>query len=100
MSNRLSTRIGLPAPEDRLPGALDVVRFHEPTVGALARTKGSLFLLAQVTGNDPALARVAAEALAQVERDYYYDLSAGAQGALAKALANANRLLYHQRGRL
>jgi hypothetical protein len=100
MSNRLSTRIGMPAPEDRLSGALDVVRFHEPTIGALARTKGSLFLLAQVTGNDPALARAAADALAQVERDYYYDLSAGALGALGKALANANRRLYHQRGRL
>jgi hypothetical protein len=100
MSNRLATRIGLPAPEDRLAGALDVVRFHEPAVGALARTKGSLFLLAQVTGNEPALARAAADALSQVERDYYYDLSAGALGALGKALANANRRLYHQRGRL
>ncbi|HEX9634715.1 MAG TPA: hypothetical protein VGB34_04430 [Candidatus Limnocylindria bacterium] len=100
MSNRLSTRIGMPAPEDRLSGALDVVRFHEPAIGALARTKGSLFLLAQVTGSDPALARAASDAVAQVERDYYYDLSAGALGALGKALANANRLLYHQRGRL
>jgi len=100
MSNRLATRIGLPASEDRLAGALDVVRFHEPTVGALARTKGSLFLLAQVTGHEPALARAASDALAQVERDYYYDLSAGALGALGKALASANRRLYHQRGRL
>lgn len=100
MSNRLATRIGLPAPEDRLAGALDVVRFHEPAVGALARTKGSLFLLAQVAGHEPALARAAAETLAQLERDYYYDLSAGALGALGKALAGANRRLYHQRGRL
>ncbi|HEX6139921.1 MAG TPA: hypothetical protein VF013_05575 [Candidatus Limnocylindria bacterium] len=100
MSKRLGTRIGLPAQEDRLPGALDVVRFHEPTVGALARTKGSLFLLAQLTGGDQALARATREALEQIEHDYYYDLSVGPLGALAKALANANRRLYHGRGRL
>jgi serine/threonine protein phosphatase PrpC len=100
MSDRLATRLGLPAPEDRLPGALDVMRFHEPAVGALTRTKGSLLLLAQLTGGGPALARAAREALEQVERDYYYDLSAGALGSLGRALAAANRRLYHQRGKL
>ncbi|HET6379457.1 MAG TPA: hypothetical protein VFH63_00275 [candidate division Zixibacteria bacterium] len=100
MSSRLATRLGLPAPEDRLTGALDVMRFHEPAVGALARTKGSLFLLAQLTGGGPQLSRAAAEVLEQLERDYYYDLSAGALQALDRALANANRRLYHQRGRL
>jgi serine/threonine protein phosphatase PrpC len=100
MTNRLATRLGLPAPEDRLPGALDLVRVHEPATGSLARTKGSLFLLAQLTGGDSHLARAAAEALEQLEHDYYYDLSAGSLGALGKALANANRRLYHQRGRL
>jgi serine/threonine protein phosphatase PrpC len=100
MSNRLATRIGMPAPEDRVSGALDVVRFQEPTIGALARTKGSLFLLAQVTGSAAALPRAARETLEQVERDYYYDLSAGVLGSLGKALANANRRLYHQRARL
>jgi hypothetical protein len=100
MSNRLSTRIGLPAAEDRLPGALDVMRFHEPETGAAARTKGSLFLLAQLTGGDQGLARAVRDALEQLERDYYYDLSVGATGALAKALANANRRLYHSRGKL
>ena len=54
MSNRLGTRIGLPLLEERAPDAIDVVLFEEPQVGALARTKGSLFLLAQVTGDDPA----------------------------------------------
>ena len=53
-----------------------------------------------MTGGDAHLARAAGEALEQMEHDYYYDLSAGALGALAKALANANRRLYHQRGRL
>jgi hypothetical protein len=100
MSSRLATRLGLPAPEDRLPGAQDLVRFHEPATGSLVRTKGSLFLLAQLTGGDAHLARAAGEALEQLQHDYYYDLSAGSLGALGKALANANRRLYHQRGRL
>ena len=100
MSNRLATRIGLLAGEDRASDALDLVRFREPTTGSEVRTKGSLFLLAQVTGGDPALGGAAAEALETIERDYYYDLSAGATGAISKALSAANRLLYHQRSRL
>ncbi|HEX2883371.1 MAG TPA: hypothetical protein VHQ42_02240 [Candidatus Limnocylindria bacterium] len=100
MSNRLVTRIGLPSMEERPADALDVVAFHEPAVGALARTKGSLFLLAQLTGGTPQLARAAREALAAIEHDYYYDLSAGVTVALVKALKNANRRLYHQRRRL
>jgi hypothetical protein len=100
MSNRLATRIGLPSAEERPAGALDVVTFHEPPTGALVRTKGSLFLLAQVTGVHPALGRAAREALESIQRDYYYDLSAGVLGALAKALSAANRRLYHQRQRL
>ncbi|MDP9468794.1 MAG: hypothetical protein M3P32_08675 [Chloroflexota bacterium] len=100
MSSRLATRIGLLAGEERAADALDLVRFRQPTMGAEVRTKGSLFLLAQVTGGDAALGRAAAEALAAIERDYYYDLSAGATGSIAKALAAANRLIYHQRARL
>ena len=100
MSNRLATRIGLLAGEDRAPDALDLTRFREPTMGAEVRTKGSLFLLAQLTGGDAALGRAATEALEAIERDYYYDLSAGATGAISKALTGANRLLYHQRARL
>ncbi len=100
MSNRLATRIGLPLPEERPAGALDVVRFREPEIGAETRTKGSLFLLAQVSGTDGALGRAARELLEAIEHDYYYDLSAGALGALDKALRNANRRLYHQRNRL
>ena len=100
MSTRLATRIGLVAAEEHASGGLDLVRFREPTIGAEVRTKGSLFLLAQVTGADPALGRAAREALETLERDYYYDLSAGAGGSIAKAMAGANRLLYHQRARL
>lgn len=100
MSNRLATRIGLPSPDERPADAHDVVAFHEPAVGAEARTKGSLFLLAQLTGGNPPLASAAREALTAIQRDYYYDLSAGVLVALSKALSSANRRLYHQRRRL
>ncbi|MGZ8562274.1 MAG: hypothetical protein ACXWWU_01510 [Candidatus Limnocylindria bacterium] len=100
MSSRLATRIGLLARDERAADAHDLVRFRQPTMGAEVRTKGSLFLLAQLTGGDAALARAAAEALEAIEQDYYYDLSAGATGSIAKALRAANRLIYHQRARL
>ena len=100
MSNRFATRIGVPSADERPPDAFDLTAFHEPTVGALARTKGSLFLLAQLTGGSPTLARAAREALDAIQRDYYYDLSAGVVVALAKALSGANRRLYHGRKRL
>jgi serine/threonine protein phosphatase PrpC len=100
MSHRLATRIGLPLPEERAGDALDEVRFREPVIGAEVRTKGSLFLLAQVTGGDRAVNRAAREVLEGIEHDYYYDLSAGVLGSLAKALGAANRRLFHQRARL
>ena len=100
MTNRYATRIGLPSSDERPADAFDVVAFHEPSVGAQARTKGSLFLLAQLTGGSATLARAARDALDAVRDDYYYDLSAGVTLALARALTGANRRLYHQRRRL
>jgi hypothetical protein len=100
MSNRFATRIGLPSAEERPPDAFDLVAFHEPAVGALARTKGSLYLLAQLTGGSSSLAKATREALDAIQRDYYYDLSAGVLVSLARALAGANRRLYHGRKRL
>jgi hypothetical protein len=100
MTNRFTTRIGLPSAEERPADAFDVIAFHDPSVGAQARTKGSLFLLAQLTGGSATLADAARDTLAAVQRDYYYDLSAGVLVALSKAIASANRRLYHQRRRL
>jgi hypothetical protein len=100
MSNRFATRIGLPSAEERPPDAFDLTTFHEPSVGAQARTKGSLFLLAQLTGGSPALAKATRETLDAIRRDYYYDLSAGVVVSLAKSLAGANRRLFHGRKRL
>ncbi|MCV0402152.1 MAG: hypothetical protein K5924_00420 [Chloroflexi bacterium] len=100
MSNRFATRIGLPSADERPADAFDIVTFHEPAVGALARTKGSLFLLAQLTGGGGSLAKAAREALDGIQRDYYYDLSAGVTISLSRALSAANRRLYHARKRL
>jgi hypothetical protein len=100
MSNRLATRIGMPVAEERPADAFDLVAFEEPAIGAQARTKGSLFLLAQLTGGNPQLQRATREVLDGIRRDYYYDLSAGVLQAVSKALAAANRRLYHQRRKL
>ena len=83
MSNRVATRIGLPSAEERPADAFDLVVFDEPAVGALARTKGSLFVVAQLTGGNPTLAKAAREAVDALVRDYYYDLSAGVLVALS-----------------
>ena len=99
MTAKLATRIAVLPHEERAPGSRDVLVFHEPQVGALVRTKGSLFILVQVSGTDAALARAARQAAEWVEQEYYYDLSAGVLGSLAKALRLANRRLYHGRAR-
>ena len=100
MSNRLATRIGLPVADERPADAFDLVGFEEPAIGSVARTKGSLFLLAQLTGGSPQLQRAAREAIEGLQRDYYYDLSAGVLQALSRSMAAANRRLYHQRRKL
>src|SRR5918992_2359252 len=100
MSNRVATRIGLPSADERPADAFDLVAFEEPAVGALARTKGSLFVVAQLTGGNAQLAKAAREAIDALTHDYYYDLSAGVLVSLSKALGAANRRLYHQRRRL
>jgi hypothetical protein len=90
----------MPSAEERPADAFDLAVFEEPSVGALARTKGSLFVLAQLTAGSPALAKASREAIDALVHDYYYDLSAGVLVALSKALGAANRRLYHQRRRL
>lgn len=100
MSTRFATLIGLPSDDERTADRSDVIAFHEPTGGARIRTKGSIYLLAQVTGADPRLGRAARDALAAIEHEYYYDLTGGVPVALGRALRVANRRLYHDRQRL
>jgi hypothetical protein len=100
MSQRLATRFGLVPEAERAPDATDLVRVNEPTVGAPVRTKGSLYLLAQLTEAGAGTVRAARQTLEAIEHDYYYDLSAGPLDTLARAVAQANRRLYHVRGRV
>ena len=100
MTTRFATRIGLSSEPGHAGAPSDIVRFHEPSVGAQVRTKGSLYLLAQISGADVELSAAAAEAVAAVELDYYYDLTGGVHVALNRAVSAANRRIYQQRRRL
>jgi hypothetical protein len=93
-------KLGYVAEQDRLPDSPDTVAPFEPTIGAISRSKGSLYLL--VTGRTPGsrygeLTRQVAET---IHREYYYDESAGIAVCLSKAIKAANKKLGHQRDRL
>src|SRR5213593_360593 len=87
------------------PGAPDVILASEPTLGATLRTKGRFYFLCEVdarTGS--AGAEIAREVADLARQEYYYDLSAGIEVSLRKALRQANRRaaqrLQHQRARI
>lgn len=83
-----STKVGSTA--DVRAGA-DVILVHEPETGATLRTKGRFYFLSEAPSGSAAAIGLARE-LAQLTRDeYYYDLSAGIEVSLRKALRNANR---------
>ena len=99
MAVRLALKLGAVTDNDRLPDSPDTVVIVEPTVGSVARTKGSLFLLVDSTVPGTR-AREAARLVADAIRDeYYYDESAGIRQCLAKAIGIANKRLIHQRDR-
>lgn len=99
----LATKIGTTA--ELRPGTPDVIIASEPTLGATLRTKGRFYFLCEVArqhGN--AGGDVAKEVADLARQDYYYDLSAGIEVSLRKALRQANRRaaqrLRDQRGRV
>jgi hypothetical protein len=99
----LATKIGTTA--ELRPGAPDVILASEPTLGATLRTKGRFYFLCEVArehGN--AGGDVAKEVADLARQEYYYDLSAGIEVSLRKALRQANRRaaqrLRDQRGRV
>ena len=100
MSNRLATRIGLLAAEDRAPDALDLRPLPRAAGRRRCPDQGQPLPARPGHRRRPGPGPRRREALEPIEHDYYYDLSAGAPGAIGKALAGANRLLYHQRARL
>jgi hypothetical protein len=86
----LATKIGTTA--EVRPGAPDVIVATEPTLGATLRTKGRFYFLCEVArqhGN--AGGDVAKEVADLARQEYYYDLSAGIEVSLRKALRQANR---------
>jgi len=97
---RLQLKLGAVTDRDRLADSPDTVIVVEPSVGSVARTKGSLYLL--VTSRLPGQrAREATRLVAEAVRDeYYYDESAGIRQCLMKVLGSANKKLAHQRDRL
>ena len=101
MAVRLQMKLGVVAEAGPPPGlSRTPTVVVEPTVGSIARSKGSLYLL--VTGPpDLPRARDATRLVAETLRDeYFYDESAGIQVVLAKAVRSANRRLLAQRDRL
>lgn len=99
----LATKIGTTA--EVRPGAPDVIVASEPTLGATLRTKGRFYFLCEVArehGN--AGGDIAKEVADLARQEYYYDLSAGIEVSLRKALRQANRRaaqrLRDQRGRV
>jgi hypothetical protein len=99
----LATKIGTTA--ELRPGTPDVILATEPTLGATLRTKGRFYFLCEVArqhGN--AGGDIAKEVADLARQEYYYDLSAGIEVSLRKALRQANRRaaqrLRDQRGRV
>ncbi|HEY3522293.1 MAG TPA: hypothetical protein VGK63_01205, partial [Candidatus Limnocylindrales bacterium] len=99
MAVRLQMKLGVVPAPDRLPDSPDTVVVVEPSVGSVARSKGSLYLLA-ASALSGAKARDATRLVAETIRDeYYYDESAGVRACLAKAIGLANKKLGHVRER-
>ncbi len=99
MAVRLQMRLGVVAESDRLPDSPDRIVVVEPSVGSVARSKGSLYLLVTSSASS-GRAREATRLVAEAIRDqYYYDESAGIRVCIVKAISAANKRLAHQRER-
>jgi hypothetical protein len=68
----------------------DVMLVSEPETGATLRTKGRLYLLFEASSPGPA-EKIAREIAELTRQEYYYDLSAGIEVSLRRALRQANR---------
>jgi len=97
MAVRLHTNLGLVPESERLEASPDAVLVQEPTIGATARSKGSLFAIASVRGANQRAREGTRMLLETVRREYYYDESAGIPICLEKAVRTANRRLVHRR---
>jgi hypothetical protein len=74
----------------------DVIVVSEPTLSATLRTKGRFYFLCEVLPQGKPGADIAREVADLVREQYEYDLSAGIEVALRKALRDANRRAAHR----
>lgn len=88
-----STKVG--STTDLRSGS-DVIVVSEPTLGATLRTKGRFYFVCEVSPPTKAGAEIAREAATLVREQYEYDLSAGIEVAMRKALRDANRRASHR----
>ena len=100
MAVRLQMKLGLVPEADRLPDSPDQMVAVEPSVGSVARTKGSLYLLVTARGTGPRFTETAKLAADTIRAEYYYDESAGIRVCMRKAVQAANKKLAHQRSQL
>src|SRR5664280_3584035 len=100
MAARLHMKLGLVAEPERLEDSPDTVAIVEPTIGATARSKGSLFLVVTAVGRGRRLDEATRLVADTIQAEYYYDESAGLVVCLEKAIRAANRRLLAQRERL
>ena len=100
MAVRLQMKLGLVAEPERLEDSPDTVAIVEPTIGATARSKGSLFLVVTGVGRGRRLREATHLVADTIQGEYYYDESAGLVVCLEKAIRAANRRLLAQRERL
>jgi hypothetical protein len=100
MAVRLQMKLGLVPDADRLPDSPDQMVVVEPSVGSVARTKGSLYLLVTARGTGNRFEEATRAVADTIRTEYYYDESAGIRVCMRKAIQLANKKVAHQRDRL
>ncbi|MBI2324600.1 MAG: hypothetical protein HYU87_06540 [Chloroflexi bacterium] len=82
----------------------DIVIIHEPPTGATLRTRGRFYMVCEVDPPSRRASEIAAEVTEMARHEFYYDLSAGIEVGLRRALRKANRraaqLVREERGRI
>lgn len=93
-------KLGVIAEQDRASDSPDTIVVVEPTIGAIARSKGHLYLIVTSTVASARAQEATQLAAESIRGEYYYDESAGIRVCIEKAIASANKRLGHQRDRL
>ena len=100
MAVRLQMKLGVISEQDRSLDSPDTIVVVEPTIGAIARSKGHLYLIVTSTIASARAQEATQLAAETIRGEYYYDESAGIRVCIEKAIASANKRLSHQRERL